>query len=90
MLSCPSCCRLIHADRLKALAENAENAEQDDDPSLALSYWQEAIRLLPGGTRQYALLGKPSDRPNHGALVHYIALVAALSLLSFAPALRIR
>jgi hypothetical protein len=37
-----------------------------------------------------ALFDKPSDRPDRGALVHYIALVAALSLLAFAPALRFR
>jgi hypothetical protein len=30
-----------------------------------------------------ALFDKPSDRPDRGALVHYIALVAALSLLAF-------
>ena len=36
------------------------------------------------------LFDKPSDRPDRGALVHYIALVAALSLLAFAPALRFR
>ena len=37
-----------------------------------------------------ALFDKPSDRPDRGALIHYIALVAALSLLTFAPALRLR
>ena len=37
-----------------------------------------------------ALFDKPSDRPDRGVLVHDIALVAALSLLAFAPALRFR
>ncbi len=58
LLSCPSCLRLVHADRLKALAEAAESAERDDNPSLALACWQEVIALLPRGTRQYALIAE--------------------------------
>src|SRR5271157_2415335 len=58
LLSCPSCRRLVHTDRLKALAEAAESAERDDNPSLALASWQEAITLLPRGTRQYALIAE--------------------------------
>ena len=57
LLACPSCRRLVHTDRLKALAEAAEAAERDDNPSLALASWQEVITLLPRGTRQY-----PRDR----------------------------
>ena len=37
-----------------------------------------------------ALFDRPSDRPDRGALVQYIVLVAALSVLAFAPALQLR
>jgi Zn-dependent protease len=36
-----------------------------------------------------ALVDKPSDRPDRGALVQYIFLVAALSFLSFSPYFRV-
>jgi Zn-dependent protease len=62
LLSCPSCRRLVHTDRLKALAEAAESAERDDNPSLALASWQEAITLLPRGTRQYAMIAERISR----------------------------
>ncbi len=58
LLSCPSCRRLVHTDRLNALAEAAESALVDDNPSLALASWQEAITLLPRGTRQYAMIAE--------------------------------
>ncbi len=58
LLSCPVCRRLVHTDRLKVLADAAETAERDENPSLALTSWQEAITLLPGGTRQHALISE--------------------------------
>jgi Zn-dependent protease len=54
LLSCPSCHRLVHAGRLKELAERAQTAEAEGDPSGALTAWREAIALLPPETRQYA------------------------------------
>jgi len=56
LLSCPSCRRLVHAARLKGLAEAAEASERDGDLSAALASWNEAIALLPPDTRQYATI----------------------------------
>ena len=52
LLSCPGCRRLVHAERLKPLAAEAEKAERDGDPNAALVAWREALELLPPGTRQ--------------------------------------
>jgi Zn-dependent protease len=52
LLSCPSCRRLVHADRLKELAAEAEAAETRGDPTAALTAWNQAFPLLPPGTRQ--------------------------------------
>jgi Zn-dependent protease len=56
LLSCPSCRRLVHAARLKELAEAADASERDGDPSAALASWREAIALLPPETRQYSVI----------------------------------
>ena len=56
LLNCPSCHRLVHADRLKELAESAESSERAGDVSAALGAWREAITLLPPESRQYAVL----------------------------------
>ena len=56
LLSCPSCRRLVHATRLKELAEAAEASEHDGDPAAALASWRDAIELLPPETRQYAAI----------------------------------
>jgi Zn-dependent protease len=50
LLMCPTCRRLVHSERLKALAETAAQA---DNPVEALVTWREALGLLPPGTRQY-------------------------------------
>jgi Zn-dependent protease len=54
LLSCPSCHRLVHAERLKALAAAAEIAEKAGELSAALTSWNEAVQLLPPESRQYA------------------------------------
>ena len=53
LLSCPSCHRLVHSDRLKELAESAEASERAGDLSAALGAWREAITLLPPASRQH-------------------------------------
>ena len=45
------------------------------------------IMLVAAGR---ALIDRPADQPDRGALVQYIALAAALSALAFAPALQLR
>jgi Zn-dependent protease len=56
LLSCPSCHRLVHADRLKELAGSAEAAEGAGDPSTALGTWRDALALLPPESRQHAVI----------------------------------
>jgi hypothetical protein len=57
-LSCPSCRRLVYADRLKSLAEGAEAGERAGEPSAALADWNEALSLLPPESRQYATIAE--------------------------------
>jgi Zn-dependent protease len=52
LLSCPSCGRLVHADRLTELARSAQEAEQAGRFSDALAAWRQAMVLLPPGTKQ--------------------------------------
>jgi Zn-dependent protease len=56
LLSCPSCHRLIHADRLKELAGSAEASERAEDLGTALGYWRQAITLLPPESRQHSVI----------------------------------
>jgi Zn-dependent protease len=58
LLSCPSCHRLVHSQRLKTLAEEAEALEQGGDPSAALASWREALTLLPQESRQFAVIAQ--------------------------------
>jgi len=51
LLSCPGCGRLVHAQELKRLAEEADRAAQ---PVEALRAWRQALALLPQGSRQQA------------------------------------
>jgi Zn-dependent protease len=52
-LSCPSCHRLVHADELKQLAEQAERATAAHDTVTALTAWRRALELLPPDSRQF-------------------------------------
>lgn len=54
--SCPSCRRLVHADELKQLAAEAEEASRAGDGSAALARWREALDLLPPDSRQYQVI----------------------------------
>jgi Zn-dependent protease len=54
LLSCPSCARLIHATRLAELATSAGAVERAGDWTAALTFWREAVLLLPAGSRQRA------------------------------------
>lgn len=60
-LSCPSCRRLVHAERLKALSAEAERAEGDGRAGDALRLWREALALLPADSRQHAAVGGRID-----------------------------
>ena len=56
LLCCPGCGRLVHAEELKALASEAEQAEQKKNFPDALAAWRRALELLPAGTRQQELI----------------------------------
>lgn len=59
LLACPTCGRLRHAERLKALAAEAEARRRGGDAAAALTTWRAAFDLLPAGTRQAeAVAGK--------------------------------
>ena len=53
-LACPSCQRLVHADALRALSEQAGAAASAGDATAELTAWQRALPLLPAQTRQHA------------------------------------
>ncbi len=56
LLSCPSCRRLVHAARLKELAEAADDSENAGELSGALAHWNEAAALLPPESRQFTII----------------------------------
>lgn len=51
-LACPACGRLVHAERLRELADEAERAVSAHDPTRACAAWRAALELLPQGTLQ--------------------------------------
>jgi len=52
LLVCPACHRLIHQDRLRALADTASAAAAAGSLTAELTAWREALELLPAGSRQ--------------------------------------
>lgn len=56
MLACPGCHRLVHADALKHLAAQGEQAEREGRTAEALVAWQDVLSLLPTDTRQYEVV----------------------------------
>lgn len=57
-LICPGCHRLVHADTLKRLAEEAAVAESSGDWTSALVAWRGALDLLPPTSRQHEAIAK--------------------------------
>src|SRR5262249_59047442 len=51
-LACPTCNRLVHAERLKQLGREAEDATARGALPEALAAWRTARALLPAGPRQ--------------------------------------
>ncbi|MDQ6633353.1 MAG: site-2 protease family protein [Gemmatimonadota bacterium] len=56
LLVCPACHTLVHAERLKQLAADAQAAETAGDVTKALERWREAISLLPPDSPQYPII----------------------------------
>src|SRR3954451_7142789 len=57
-LICPGCHRLVHAEALKRLADEAGAAEASGDWTSAMVAWRSAHELLPPKSRQYELISK--------------------------------
>lgn len=53
LLVCPVCRQLVHSGRLKQLADKASRAESKKEYVAALSFWREALSLLPPTSKQY-------------------------------------
>lgn len=61
LLSCPGCHRLVHADRLKELAGQAELFEASGQPAGAMGAWRSALVLLPPASKQYEAIRRKID-----------------------------
>lgn len=56
LLVCPFCRALVHADALKQLAAEAEQAEAQGDAQRAVSLWRQVLDQLPQDAKQYAAI----------------------------------
>ena len=56
LLACPSCHALVHAERLKQLANEAEAAENAGTLKPAMEKWQAALALLPADSEQFTVI----------------------------------
>src|SRR5262245_32832469 len=70
ILACPSCHRLVHAERLKQYQLEAERAAAEGDVSAELSAWRHAIVLLPPSSRQYSTVAARISALTDAALAH--------------------
>jgi Zn-dependent protease len=68
--ACPHCHRLVHRERLKQLAGEAQTAASSGDLRAELLAWRESLPLLPAGSRQHevvaARIAALSDRVTDG------------------------
>ncbi len=62
LLACPACARLVHAEALGRLSAEARKQEEQGDLAAALASWQQALALLPAGTRQSAAVASTVAR----------------------------
>ncbi len=56
--SCPACHRLLHAEALKQLANEAERAAQAGDAVAELAAWRQVLTLLPPASRQHGTVAE--------------------------------
>jgi Zn-dependent protease len=56
LLACPTCGRLVHADELRRLADEAERATRAGELVGALTAWRAAVDLLPPESRQHEII----------------------------------
>jgi Zn-dependent protease len=62
MVACPACRKLVHTDRLRILAAEAEAAEREGRLTDALTRWREALDLLPAGSAQHRTISETVRR----------------------------
>jgi Zn-dependent protease len=55
-LACPACGALVHAEKLKQFAANADAATRSGDLSRAREEWEAALRFLPVESQQYTTI----------------------------------
>lgn len=55
-LACPACGWLVHGERLRELAAEAESAERAGEPAAARDRWLAALELLPAQSQQHAVI----------------------------------
>jgi Zn-dependent protease len=78
LMACPGCSRLVHAEELKQLADEALEDEKNERWTEALGKWRRASHLLPPGSRQRAKIEERmsalsatvdgrGEPPRHGA-----------------------
>ena len=53
-LDCPACGRLVHAEALRKLAQDAEQATRTGDAAGAIRSWRSTLELVPQASRQHA------------------------------------
>jgi Zn-dependent protease len=58
LLACPACGRLVHRERLSALAADASSASAAGEHAHAVALWREALVLLPEGTTQRVMVAE--------------------------------
>lgn len=52
LFACPACHRLVHQEKLKALAAQATAAASAGSLTAEITAWREALELLPAGSKQ--------------------------------------
>ena len=61
LLSCPACRRLVHSETLASLNVRAEEARATSDVMGEIGAWRDALLLLPGASRQHAVISARLD-----------------------------
>ena len=74
MVACPACRKLVHGERLEALAASAATEEREGRLTEAMTSWREALDLLPAKSSQHRVvsetilrLSEAVDRGDHVA-----------------------
>ncbi|MFN0134732.1 MAG: site-2 protease family protein [Phycisphaerae bacterium] len=75
-LVCPVCQTIVHADRLRELARDAEACERDGKSTDAMGHLREALTLLPESSRQFAVVRDRVEALSRGKSPQPITIAA--------------